>query len=79
MKGKPRFQDRAGRRHGMKKTQEEKAWDSLNKEYLYFHRLATRENAPEVERRYYGNMASRTLAQRDSIRLPRKRDKGGGN
>jgi hypothetical protein len=59
----------------MKKTQEERAWDSLNKEYLHFNRLATRETSPKVEQEYYNRMATRTLAHRDSIRLPKRKSK----
>jgi hypothetical protein len=58
----------------MRKTQEEQTWDSLNKEYCHFKQLATRENIPSVEQKYYNSITNHIQAQRDSIRIPKKRE-----
>jgi hypothetical protein len=59
----------------MRKTQEERSWDSLNKEYRFLFQLANRTNAPKIERDYYARMANYTLARRNGIRLPKRRGK----
>jgi hypothetical protein len=58
----------------MRLTVEEKEFISLNKEYKFHMKNATRADAPKLERDYYFRMAENTLARANSIPL-RKRTK----
>jgi hypothetical protein len=51
-----------------KKTQAEKDYDTLTKEYRQFEKYATRIDAPESEKRYFSKMLGNIANQINSIK-----------